>query len=155
MFNVGDIDRVITRRHPANIIFCRTEDLCRISESSDDYSAEVRTRCAAELFVRYFLQPKSVPAESLDRILPDGERPELTRRLPRDLLNCPTQEIFFESLWEARNEFSRQCEIEVRERLRVLCCETDGFIPVFRGEEAFAESALELDVVTSFAGFFR
>lgn len=137
MFNAGVIDRVITRRHPANIIFCRTEDLCRIAETSDDYSAEVRARCAAELFVRYFLQPKSVPAESLDRMLPDGERAELPRRLPRDLLNCPTPEIFLEPLWVARNEFSRQCEIETRERLRVLCCETDGFIPVFCGGEAF------------------
>ena len=98
---------------------------------------EDRVACTAELFVRDFLNRGSAEAE-INAALPNGELKHFWRRINEDFLDLRDKtEVLNGDLWKCKNDFSRKCHAAVRKRLLSLCIDTDGFIPVFCGKDAF------------------
>ncbi len=98
---------------------------------------ERRAQCVAELFVREFLKKGNAKAE-ISAILPDDEIAQFWGKIGEDFLGIHETKTFpLEALWDSANEFSRICEITVREKLRELCEIVDGFIPVYLGKQSY------------------
>ncbi|MBP5585867.1 MAG: hypothetical protein J6Y92_05895 [Lentisphaeria bacterium] len=119
-----------------NLLFYPGEQLCDYAgkEQADD---KERTRCVAELFVREFLKRKCAEKE-INALLPDGELDEFWRKAGEDFLDVQKKSrLIRKKLWNPANPFSGSCEISIRERLRILFEETDGFIPVYQQSRAF------------------
>ena len=118
-----------------NLWFYPTEDLGAYASSREP--EEDRVICIAELFVRDFLKRGNAEAE-INRVLPDGELKQFLRTLDEDFLDLRDKaEVLGGNLWECKSNFSRKCHAAVRARLLSLCIDTDGFIPVVYGEDAF------------------
>ena len=119
-----------------NLALCSAELLYTLA--GEGASEKLRIPCIAELISRRFLNRRDNQlAEAIDKLLPNGERKSLERTLDEDFLNKPSKETLEKVLWQTDNDFSRKCHTAVSRRLISLCCETDGFIPVYSGEKAF------------------
>ena len=92
---------------------------------------EERAECVAELFAREFLN-KGCAEQAINSILTNDELEDFWCKAYDDILNKKQSGFLRNKLWEPDpgDAFSSLCEIAVRERLRVLCQETSGFIPV-------------------------
>ena len=118
-----------------NLWFYPTEEIGRYASSQR--SEKNRIECVAELFIREFLNRKSAEKE-INRILPDGELKLFWCTINDDFLDLRDKtEVLNGDLWECSSDFSKKCHAAVRRRLLSLCIDTDGFIPVFCGENAF------------------
>lgn len=126
-----ELPQVVVR----NLWFYPTEEIGQYANSRR--SEKNRIECVAELFIREFLNRKSAEKE-IDRVLPDGELKHFWCTINEDFLDLRDKtEVLNGELWECKNDFSRKCHAAVRKRLLSLCIDTDGFIPVFCGKEAF------------------
>ena len=127
----------IIREFQGNLIFIENDMLNKCAADAEDYSEELRITCIAELFSRWFVSREEKLAEIIDQLLPNGERRNLGQLLDEDFLQNPGREQLMCALWKTSDEFSLKCQSAVRERLIRLCCETDGFIPVYSSSMAF------------------
>lgn len=118
-----------------NLWFYPTEEIGRYASSKR--SEKNRIECVAELFIREFLNRQSAEKE-INRVLPDGELKLFWCTINDDFLDLRDKaEVLNGNLWDCGNNFSKKCHAAVRTRLLSLCVETDGFIPVFCGADAF------------------
>lgn len=133
IFNIKQINEQISRKYPANLIFCQTEDLLAIVSNEEDYSEQVRIPCIAELFTRYCLWNKeeSQIASVLDQILPNRERQSLDIMLNQDIMQSLFGSKKSIELWPASTPYSQRCEALAKNRLREVLSQVDGFIPVY------------------------
>ena len=118
-----------------NLFYYSLEELHDYAKG--DHSEFARAECASELFVREFLKHGTAEKE-LNDILPHGELKAFRQTLNWSFLdNRKKSEILSQPLWDAKDEFSRKCHVRTQERLTDLCVKTDGFIPVYQGDNAF------------------
>lgn len=118
-----------------NLAFYTPESLVEFTRANNPEAA--RIACVAELFARWFLSRDFKLAEMIDSLLSDGERSNLGLLLDEDFLHNPTEETLQRQFWNTDNPFSQKCMVAVRKKLIELCCETDGFIPVYLRDWAF------------------
>ena len=118
-----------------NLLFFSTDVLAQFIRSNQ--MDENRRICIAELIIRWFLNREDNLASIIDEALPDGEREQLGKVLDENFPNLPSRQSLLRDLWNPRTQFSVKCMANVRKRLIELCCDTDGFIPVYTNEQAF------------------
>ena len=118
-----------------NLLFFKDKVLFQFAASEQPESS--RIACTAELFVRWFLSRDHDLATEIDQLLPDGERENFQRLLNENFLKNPSREALMQELWRSANPFSQKCLPAIRQRLLTLCCETDGFIPVYMDDQAY------------------
>lgn len=118
-----------------NLWFYPTEEIGRYACSQRP--EKNRIACVAELFVREFLKRDSA-ARQIDSVLRDGELAEFRKLVSEDILDVRVKsELLRDELWSPGNDFSRKCQVKVRQRLIELSGEIAGFIPVFGNRQAF------------------
>ena len=118
-----------------NLLFFSTDVLAQFIRSKQ--IDENRRICIAELIIRWFLNRDDNLASIIDEALPDGEREQLSKVLDENFPNLPSRQSLLGDLWNPRTPFSAKCMVNVRKRLIELCCDTDGFIPVYANGQAF------------------
>ena len=127
----------ITRTTPENLLFLSSAGLITIvSDTAGRYSEACRQECIAELIIRWYLNPFPEYEKCLDTIFPAKEWHTLKRVKEREIFSVPTASSLPNKLWNSSDPFFVRCEIVVRKRL-VDLLNTDGFFPVYSGEEAF------------------
>ena len=127
----------ITRAAPENLLFLSQADLIAVvSDTEGRYSEVCRQECIAELIIRWYLNPFSEYEKCLDTIFPAKEWHPLKRIKEREIFSVPTASSLPNKLWNSSAPFFVRCEIVARKRLTDLL-NTDGFIPVYSGDEAF------------------
>lgn len=156
MYSLRDIQR-IAQNAPDNLIFCSTETLLK-------YCGKTRFNpepCIAELFARWLLKQD-------DTELKDALSKLLSEHIVTTVFNCIYGDIFSsnfvqipdEALWTIENTFQQKCEKAIRSRLISLFQQTEGFIPIFIGENGFflpfhfeqAEDRPEIPLICDNAG---
>lgn len=123
-------------QEPENLLFFTTSDLIAAAENTDNrFSKEVRIACIAELSCRWYLKPSDPIVDVFDKVL--GKEWYGLRQIQSwEILAPLTSADLPKKLWSGSSEFSVCCEIAVRNRLNKLL-DTDGFIPVYIGQNAF------------------
>ena len=121
-----------------NLFLYSTEELGDYAKSGR--SQERRVACVAELFVREFLKKGSAERE-INSVLRDDELKDFWLTIgPLFLDSREKASLLLKPFWGTTGNisgFSRKCQAAVRERLTILCEKTDGFIPVYGGNDAF------------------
>ena len=112
-----------------NLLFFSSDVLAQFIRSNQ--MDENRRICIAESIIRWFLNREDNLASIIDEALPDGEREQLGKVLDENFPNLPSRQSLLRDLWNPRTQFSVKCMANVRKRLIELCCDTDGFIPVY------------------------
>lgn len=120
---------------PENLILVRNKDLMDLhrSETCDE---QLQGNCLAELYARWFVAD-SDKVKDVERFLsgatPGGIPPQLLYlRTSQDmLLDEDVREAFASPLWQTDDPADCYVEQTVRERLRQLMTQTDGFVPVY------------------------
>lgn len=92
--------------------------------------------CLAELIVRWYLKPSAEIENCLDFIFPAKEWHSLKKFKEQEIFAIPTAASLPQKLWSSADPFLARCEVATRKRLAELL-ETDGFIPVYSGDDAF------------------
>lgn len=125
------------RTAPENLIFLSGDRLIAIvSDATERYSEDCRLECLAELIVRWYLKPSAEIENCLDFIFPAKEWHSLKKFKEQEIFAIPTAASLPQKLWSSADPFLARCEVATRKRLTDLL-ETDGFIPVYSGDNAF------------------
>ena len=125
------------RNAPENLIFLSGDKLFAIvSDATGRYSGECRRECLAELICRWYLKPSAEFEACLDSVFPSKEWHSLKKLKEQEIFAAPTAAGLPQKLWNSVDPFLSRCEVSARKRLADLL-DTDGFIPVYSGEEAF------------------
>lgn len=125
------------RNAPENLIFLSGDRLIAIvSDATERYSEDCRLECLAELIVRWYLKPSAEIENCLDFIFPAKEWHSLKKFKEQEIFAIPTAASLPQKLWSSADPFLARCEVATRKRLAELL-ETDGFIPVYSGDDAF------------------
>ena len=125
------------RNAPENLIFLSGDKLFAIvSDATGRYSEECRRECLAELICRWYLKPSAEFEACLDSVFPSKEWHSLKKLKEQEIFAAPTAVGLPQKLWNSVDPFLSRCEVSARKRLADLL-DTDGFIPVYSGEEAF------------------
>lgn len=125
------------RTAPENLIFLSRDRLIAVvSDATGRYSEDCRLECLAELIVRWFLKPSAEIENCLDFIFSAKEWHSLKKFKEQEIFAIPTAAGLPQKLWSSADPFLARCEVATRKRLTDLL-ETDGFIPVYSGDDAF------------------
>ncbi|HCG25262.1 MAG TPA: hypothetical protein DE060_18715 [Lentisphaeria bacterium] len=126
-----------TRTAPENLIFFSGDRLIAVvSDAMERYSEDCRLECLAELVVRWYLKPSAEIEDCLDSAFPAKEWHSLKKLKEQEIFAIPTAAGLPQKLWSSADPFLARCEVAMRKRLADLL-ETDGFIPVYSGKDAF------------------
>ena len=125
------------RTAPENLIFFSLSCLTAVaSDAAGRYSEDCRLACLAELIVRWYLKPSAEIERCLDFVFPAKEWHSLKKLKEQEIFAIPAAAGLPQKLWSSADPFPARCEVSARKRLADLL-ETDGFIPVYSGEDAF------------------
>lgn len=125
------------RNAPENLIFLSGDKLIAIvSDATERHSEECRRECLAELICRWYLKPSAEIEVCLDSVFPSKEWHSLKKLKEQEIFAVPTAAGLPQKLWSSAEPFLARCEVATRKRLTELL-ETDGFIPVYSGDDAF------------------
>lgn len=125
------------RTAPENLIFLSWDRLIAVvSDAMERYSEDCRLECLAELVVRWYLKPSAEIKDCLDSAFPAKEWHSLKKFKEQEIFAIPTAAGLPQKLWSSADPFLARCEVATRKRLADLL-ETDGFIPVYSGDDAF------------------
>lgn len=125
------------RNAPENLIFLSGDKLIAIvSDATERHSEECRRECLAELICRWYLKPSAEIEVCLDSVFPSKEWHPLKKLKEQEIFAVPTAAGLPQKLWSSAEPFLARCEVATRKRLTELL-ETDGFIPVYSGDDAF------------------
>ena len=120
-----------------NLIFFSGDSLIAVvCDAPERYSEDCRLECLAELIVRWYLKPSSEIETCLDSAFPAKEWHYLKKHKEQEIFAVPTAAGLPKKLWSSVDTFLARCEVATRKRLTDLL-ETDGFIPVYSGDDAF------------------
>lgn len=120
-----------------NLIFLSVDRLIAVvSDATERYSEDCKRECLAELIVRWYLKPSTEIETCLDSAFPAKEWHSLKKIKEQEIFAIPTVASLPQKLWSRADPFLSRCEVATRKRLTDLL-ETDGFIPVYSGDDAF------------------
>ena len=120
-----------------NLIFLSVDRLIAVvSDATERFSEDCKRECLAELIVRWYLKPATEIETCLDSAFPANEWHSLKKIKEQEIFAIPTVASLPQKLWSSADPFLARCEVATRKRLTELL-ETDGFIPVYSGDDAF------------------
>ena len=129
MYSPLVLRKILMNEQYSALLFCSAEDLDR--QLSGNLTPEQKIVLAAELFVRYYLNPAEELKTLLKKHFPAGEVDDFHAVFHADPFDRVDQ-LPADFIWQSDDAFSSACEKAVRKRLEELFSEekTAGFIPV-------------------------